>query len=139
MTAQTLSYKSSDVLVIFPAGINPNLLETMISEHLKTVKTNTDITRKEIWFVCNKLEDFLQAYQRQWDTPINKRVILIANAKPDFQKMIKLIKSDRRLVCLGPLRIRFTLWMLIASNQFKRKITDYLSHSLKALQKKTDS
>ena len=96
----------ADVQIIFVNGMNPQTIEQHVSEHCDSVKTNSDLANKEIWFVADNIEDFLSTKKLKLKTPtgtpINKRLIYLATLTPNWQQqLIGRIKRGRRILCIS--------------------------------------
>lgn len=95
------------------------MIQQFVSEHCDSVKTNTDLANKELWFITDNIEDFFSAFELDMKTPtgiaIVKRLIFLATLSPNWQKqLIDPIKRGRRILCIAEKAwVQQTFWMLI--------------------------
>lgn len=108
-----------DVQIVITNGMNTQTIEQLVSEHCDTVKTNTDIANKEIWFITNNIEDFLFTFELELKTPtrtaIVKRLIFLATLNPNWQQqLISPIKRGHRILCIAEkASARQAFWVLV--------------------------
>lgn len=114
-----MQLSKSDVQIIVTSGMNPQTIEQLVSEHCGSVKTNTDLANKEIWFITNNIEEFFFALELNMKTPIKtaivKRIIFLATLTPNWQRqLINHIKRGRRILCITEkASVRQTFWLLV--------------------------
>ncbi|MCC5670322.1 hypothetical protein LC653_42705 [Nostoc sp. CHAB 5784] len=114
-----MQLSKSDIQIIITSGMNPQTIEQLVSQHCDSVKTNTDLANKEIWFITDNIEDFLFAFELNMKTPIKtvivKRIIFFATLTPNWQKqLINYIKRGRRILCIAEkASVRQTFWVLV--------------------------
>jgi hypothetical protein len=122
-----------DVQIIITSGMNPQTIEQLVSEHCNSVKTNTDLANKEIWFIADNIEDFLFAFELNMKTPIKteivKRIIFLNTLTPNWQKqLINQIKRGRRILCIAEkASVRQTFWVLVWKYTLYRELESFWS------------
>lgn len=122
-----------DVQIIITSGMNPQTIEQLVSEHCNSVKTNTDLANKEIWFIADNIEDFLFAFELNMKTPIKteivKRIIFLNTLTPNWQKqLINHIKRGRRILCIAEkASVRQTFWVLVWKYTLYRELERFWS------------
>jgi bisphosphoglycerate-dependent phosphoglycerate mutase len=113
--------------------MNPQTIEQLVSEHCNSVKTNTDLANKEIWFIADNIEDFLFAFELNMKTPIKteivKRIIFLNTLTPNWQKqLINQIKRGRRILCIAEkASVRQTFWVLVWKYTLYRELETFWS------------
>jgi bisphosphoglycerate-dependent phosphoglycerate mutase len=113
--------------------MNPQTIEQLVSEHCNSVKTNTDLANKEIWFIADNIEDFLFAFELNMKTPIKteivKRIIFLNSLTPNWQKqLINQIKRGRRILCIAEkASVRQTFWVLVWKYTLYRELESFWS------------
>jgi bisphosphoglycerate-dependent phosphoglycerate mutase len=113
--------------------MNPQTIEQLVSEHCNSVKTNTDLANKEIWFIADNIEDFLFAFELNMKTPIKteivKRIIFLNTLTPNWQKqLINQIKRGRRILCIAEkASVRQTFWVLVWKYTLYRELESFWS------------
>jgi hypothetical protein len=130
---------NSDLQIVLMDRMNPKTVEQVVSDHLQSVATNTDLANKEIWFVAQNIEDFIFAFESDMQTPtgtaINKRLIFLATPSPNWQEqLIHPIHRGRRILCITDnARVRRVFWVLVWQLQLKRQLDRWLVGSSLAL------
>lgn len=105
----------TDVLVLFVDAIDSDLMKETIQEFLASVRTNTHLMKKEIYFITLNWTDFVLAWQftltTPTGTPINKRLIYVTELEPDWTVIQKGLKRDQRIFVLtSNLRVWLAFW-----------------------------
>ena len=105
----------TDVLVLFVDAIDSDLMKETIQEFLASVRTNTHLMKKEIYFITSNWTDFVLAWQFTLTTPtgtsINKRLIYVTELEPDWTVIQKGLKRDQRIFVLtSNLRVWLAFW-----------------------------
>lgn len=105
----------TDVLVLFVDAIDSDLMKETIHEFLASVRTNTHLMKKEIYFITSNWTDFVLAWQFTLTTPtgtsINKRLIYVTELEPDWTVIQKGLKRDQRIFVLtSNLRVWLAFW-----------------------------
>jgi hypothetical protein len=105
----------TDVLVLFVDAIDSDLMKETIQEFLASVRTNTHLMKKEIYFITSNWTDFVLAWQftltTPTGTPINKRLIYVTELEPDWTVIQKGLKRDQRIFVLtSNLRVWLAFW-----------------------------
>ena len=105
----------TDVLVLFVDAIDSDLMKETIHEFLASVRTNTHLMKKEIYFITSNWTDFVLAWQftltTPTGTPINKRLIYVTELEPDWTAIQKGLKRDQRIFVLtSNLRVWLAFW-----------------------------
>ena len=134
-----------DVQIIFANGMNPRTIEQLVSEHCNTVKTNTDLANREIWFIADNLEDFFFTLELDMKTPIEtaivKRIIFLATHTPNWQEqLINPIKRGRRVLCVAKkASVRQTFWVLVWKYALYRELEKFWSQRKSSVLKSSQS
>lgn len=122
-----------DVQIILMSGMNTQTIKQLVSEHCDSVKTNTDLASKEIWFIADNIEDFFFAYELNMKTPIKteivKRIVFLTTLTPNWQKqLINHIKRGRRILCITEkASVRQTFWILVWQYTLYKELERFLS------------
>jgi hypothetical protein len=134
-----------DLQIIFTNGMNTQTIEQLVSEHCDSVKTNTDLANKEIWFIANNIEDFFFVFEFDLKTPtrtaINKRIIFLATLTPNWQKqLINPIKRGRRILCIAnKASVRQAFWILVWKYALSRELEKFWSQRKSSVLKSSQS
>ena len=134
-----------DLQIIFANGMNRETIEQLVDEHCDTVKTNTDLANKEIWFITNTVEDFLFTLELELKTPtrtaIVKRLIFLATLTPNWQQqLISPIKQGRRILCISEKAlVRQTFQVFVWKYALYRELEKFWSQRKSSLLKSSQS
>jgi hypothetical protein len=126
-----MQLSKSDVQIIITNGMNNQTIKQFVSEHCDSVKTNTDLANKEIWFITDNIEDFFFAFELDMKTPtgiaIVKRLIFLATLTPNWQKqLLDPIKRGRRILCIAEkASVRQTFWVLVWKYSLYKALEKY--------------